>query len=302
MKKLFGKVRNNQFLRAFFRFYRAADSELTSVAVAYYWLISVFPLLLIVVNILPYFNIPIADFLTAIKDMLPETLYDVVAKVMREVLTQPSTGLLSFSVLSALWTFSKSMNFLQFAFNKAYGVAKSRGLISHRVMSLVVSIGLQILFAFTLFLTMFGHMSLDFLRTYWKLDSQLYQHLQNFTEPLIYALLFAVLVMFYFFLPNVKINKKRYVLPGSVFVLLTILALMNIFSVYMDNYLNHLVDVRFFSSIIMVVMMFWFIMIAKILIVGAVLNASIQSYCESGFQVESTGKFSFKNQLVKEKQ
>jgi len=302
VKKFFAKIRRNQFLRAFFRFYRAADSELTSVAVAYYWLISVFPLLLIVVNILPYFNIPIADFLTAIKDMLPETLYDVVAKVMREVLTQPSTGLLSFSVLSALWTFSKSMNFLQFAFNKAYGVAKSRGLISHRVMSLVVSIGLQILFAFTLFLTMFGHMSLDFLRTYWKLDNQLYQHLQNFTEPLIYALLFAVLVMFYYFLPNVKINKKRYVLPGSVFVLLTILALMNIFSVYMDNYLNHLVDVRFFSSIIMVVMMFWFIMIAKILIVGAVLNASIQSYCESGFQVESTGKFSFKNQLVKEKQ
>lgn len=294
MKKLFGKVRNNQFLRAFFRFYKEADSELSSVAVAYYWLISVFPLLLIVVNILPYFHIPIADFLTAIKDMLPETLYDVVAKVMREVLTQPSTGLLSFSVLSALWTFSKSMNFLQIAFNKAYGVAKSRGLISHRVMSLFVSLGLQILFALALFLTMFGHMSLDFLRTYWKLDSQLYQHLQNFTEPLIYAILFAVLVMFYYFLPNVKINKKRYVLPGSAFVLLTILALLNIFSVYMDNYLNHLVDVRFFSSIIMVVMMFWFIMIAKILIVGAVLNASIQSCCESGFQVESTGRFTFK--------
>ena len=254
------------------------------------------------VNILPYFHIPVTDFLTAIKDMLPETLYDVVAKVMREVLTQPSTGLLSFSVLSALWTFSKSMNFLQIAFNKAYGVAKSRGLISHRVMSLFVSLGLQILFALALFLTMFGHMSLDFLRTYWKLDSQLYQHLQNFTEPLIYAILFAVLVMFYYFLPNVKINKKRYVLPGSAFVLLTILALLNIFSVYMDNYLNHLVDVRFFSSIIMVVMMFWFIMIAKILIVGAVLNASVQSCCESGFQVESTGKFSFENQLVKEKQ
>ena len=125
MKKLFSKVRNNQFLREFFRFYKEADSELSSVAVAYYWLISVFPLLLIVVNILPYFHIPVADFLTAIKDMLPETLYDVVAKVMREVLTQPSTGLLSFSVLSALWTFSKSMNFLQIAFNKAYGVAMS---------------------------------------------------------------------------------------------------------------------------------------------------------------------------------
>lgn len=302
MKKLFGKVRKNQFLRAFFRFYKEADSELTSVAVAYYWLISVFPLLLIIVNILPYFNIPISDFLAGMKDILPETLYDGVGKVIRVVLTQPSTGLLSFSILSALWTFSKSMNFLQIAFNKAYGVPKSRGLISHRLMSLFVSLGLQILFALALFLTMFGHMLLDFLRTYLKLDSQIYQNLQQFTVPLLYVLLFAVLSMFYFFLPNVKIRKKRYVLPGSGFVLLTIMALLNIFSVYMDNYLNHLVDVRFFSSIIMVVMMFWFIMIAKILIVGAVLNASIQSCCESGFQVESTGRFTFKNQLVKEKQ
>ncbi len=56
MKKLFGKVRNNQFLREFFRFYKEADSELSSVAVAYYWLISVFPLLLIVVNIFALFS------------------------------------------------------------------------------------------------------------------------------------------------------------------------------------------------------------------------------------------------------
>ena len=42
--------------------------------------------IVIVVNILLYFHIPIADFLIAIKDMLPETLYDVVAKIMREAL------------------------------------------------------------------------------------------------------------------------------------------------------------------------------------------------------------------------
>ena len=60
-------------------------------------------------------------------------MYDVVAKIITEVLTQPSTGLLSFAILSALWTFSKSMNFLQKAFNKAYGVAKNRGMISHQL-------------------------------------------------------------------------------------------------------------------------------------------------------------------------
>ena len=53
--------------------------------------------------------------------------------------------------------------------------------------------------------------------------------------------------MLYYFLPNVTVRRIRYVLPGSAFVLLTLVLLLNIFSVYINNYVNHLVDVRFFQ-------------------------------------------------------
>ena len=254
MKKLWKQLTNRPLLKAFLHYYRVSDIELTSVAVAYYWLISIFPLLMIAVNILPYFQIPISNFLLTIKEFLPDTIYEVVAKIVREVLTQPSTGLLSFAILSALWTFSKSMNFLQKAFNKAYGVAKNRGIISHQLMSLLVSLGLQILFALALFLSMFGHMLLDLLKNYWKSESSLFAYLQDFTGPLIYVFLFAILIM--------------------------------LFSAYFNNYVNYLVDVRFFSSIIVVVMMFWFIIIAKILIIGAVINASVQSLKDPDFKAK----------------
>lgn len=286
MKKLWKQLTDRPLLKAFLHYYQASDSELTSVAVAYYWLISIFPLLMIVVNILPYFQIPISNFLLTIKEFLPDTIYEVVAKIAREVLTQPSTGLLSFAILSALWTFSKSMDFLQKAFNKAYGVAKNRGIISHQLMSLLVSFGLQILFALALFLSMFGHMLLDFLKSHWQVEDSILSYLQDFTGPLIYALLFAILIMLYYFLPNVKVTRIRYILPGSAFVVLTIVSLLNIFSVYFNNYVNYLVDVRFFSSIIVVVMMFWFILIAKILIIGAVINASVQSLKDPNFGIE----------------
>lgn len=284
MKKLWKQLNDRPLLKAFLHYYQASDSELTSVAVAYYWLISIFPLLMIAVNILPYFQIPISDFLLTLKELLPDTIYDVVAKIAREVLTQPSAGLLSFAVISALWTFSKSMNFLQKAFNKAYGIAKNRGIISHQLMSLLVSLGLQILFALALFLSMFGHMLLDLLKNYWKSESSLFAYLQDFTGPLIYVFLFAILIMLYYFLPNVKVGRIRYVLPGSLFVLLTLISLLTIFSAYFNNYVNYLVDVRFFSSIIVVVMMFWFIIIAKLLIVGAVINASVQSLKDPNFK------------------
>ena len=286
MKKLWKQLIDRPLLKSFMHYYQASDSELTSVAVAYYWLISIFPLLMIVVNILPYFQIPISNFLLTIKEFLPDTIYEVVAKIVREVLTQPSTGLLSFAILSALWTFSKSMDFLQKAFNKAYGVAKNRGIISHQLMSLLVSFGLQILFALALFLSMFGHMLLNFLKSHWQVEGSILSYLQDFTGPLIYALLFAILIMLYYFLPNVKVTRIRYILPGSAFVVLTIVSLLNIFSVYFNNYVNYLVDVRFFSSIIVVVMMFWFILIAKILIIGAVINASVQSLKDPNFGIE----------------
>ena len=286
MVKLWRKITDKPLLKAFLHYYQVSDSELTSVAVAYYWLISIFPLLMIAVNILPYFQIPISNFLLTLKELLPDTIYDVVAKIAREVLTQPSAGLLSFAVISALWTFSKSMNFLQKAFNKAYGIAKNRGIISHQLMSLLVSLGLQIFFALALFLSMFGHMLLDLLKNYWKSESSLFAYLQDFTGPLIYVFLFAILIMLYYFLPNVKIGRIRYVLPGSLFVLLTLISLLTIFSAYFNNYVNYLVDVRFFSSIIVVVMMFWFIIIAKILIIGAVINASVQSLKDPDFKAK----------------
>ena len=284
MIKLWRKITDKPLLKAFLHYYQVSDSELTSVAVAYYWLISIFPLLMIAVNILPYFQIPISNFLLTLKELLPDTIYDVVAKIAREVLTQPSAGLLSFAVISALWTFSKSMNFLQKAFNKAYGIAKNRGIISHQLMSLLVSLGLQILFALALFLSMFGHMLLDLLKNYWKSESSLFAYLQDFTGPLIYTFLFAILIMLYYFLPNVKVSRIRYVLPGSLFVFVTLISLLTIFSAYFNNYVNYLVDVRFFSSIIVVVMMFWFIIIAKILIIGAVINASVQSLKDPDFK------------------
>lgn len=285
MKKLWIQLTERPLIKAFLHFYKESDSELTSVAVAYYLLISIFPLIMIAVNILPYFQIPISNFLIALKEFLPDSMFEVIEKIVREVLTQPSTGLLSFSVLSALWTFSKSMDFLQKAFNKAYGVAKNRGLISHQLMSLLVSFGLQVLFALALFLSMFGQMLLNFLKNYWQSDSILFDYLQDFTGPIIYILLFAILVMLYYFLPNVKVTSIRYILPGSIFVLVTLMLFLNIFSTSINTYVNHLVDVRFFSSIIVVVIMFWFILIAKILILGAVINASVLSLEDPRYKI-----------------
>ena len=119
MKKVIKKVLDQPFIKGFVRFYQSAESDITSIAVAYYLLISIFPLMLIAANILPYFHIRPTQILLSLQKVLPASLYRIVAQMISSVLTKPSTGLLSFSIVSALWIFSQSIAYLQRAYNKS---------------------------------------------------------------------------------------------------------------------------------------------------------------------------------------
>ncbi|MEW4353653.1 YihY/virulence factor BrkB family protein [Streptococcus pneumoniae] len=290
MKKIRQWVEDNTFIQAFLTFYRSSDSDVTSIAVAYYFLISIFPLLLIVTNILPYFHIPMEDFLGTLQQILPDSIYEVVASTVKKVLTQPSNSLLSFSVISALWTFSQSMTFLQKAFNKAYGIVKGRGMVWQRLLSVLVSIALQVLLVLSLGLTLFGRMLLNVVHGIFPFNDQIYQSLQSMTQPTMYLLLFLSLTMLYYFLPDVAIPKIRYVLPGTVFSMTILFAILNLFSTYLENYISHFLDVRVVGSVLVIGLMVWFILLSKILIYGAILNASYQSCKEENIKAKEVGK------------
>ena len=53
---------------------------------------------------------------------------------------------------------------------------------------------------------------------------------------------------------------------------------MNLFTVYIEAYLDRFLDVRFVGSVVVVIIMFWFILIAKVLIVGAVQSRFVSHF------------------------
>lgn len=287
MKKWISELGNQPFVIGMKKAYQSSDLSVTSIAVAYYFLISIFPLLLIVTNMLPYFQIQTDTFLETLQEVLPTSLYRPVLRLTDSILTRPSTGLLSFSLLSALWTFSQTMTCLQKAFNKVYGVDQGRGFVWSRLFSFLVSLGLQVMLGFSLVLAMFGRMFVRFLHTIWQFNDHLYHSLLNITQPLVYLLLFITLILLYFLLPNVRIRKVRYVLPGAGFVVLVLYSITNLFAVYIEQYMEHFLDVRFLGSVLVLVVMFWFILMSKVLIFGSILNAGYQATQDPSFQVRN---------------
>ncbi|MGT2963692.1 YihY/virulence factor BrkB family protein [Streptococcus acidominimus] len=273
-KKLWSNCQS--FIASFLSFYQSAELDLTGVAVAYYLIISVFPVLLTLANLLPYLQIDVHQILEVLAEVFPEKLYPTAADMVVSILTQPSSSWLGIAIVTTLWTLSKSMAALQKAVNKAYGVDQHRDFIISRIVGMFLGIGLQGIIISSVMMLAFGKTLLQLVSTKFHFDP-LFNTLLNQTQLVAYIALFLALVMLYFFLPNVRIKKIRYVLPGSLFVLAIMATVGQVFGIYVDSYANRFLDFRLVTSLVILVLMLWFIFVANILIIGAVLNATVQS-------------------------
>ena len=248
-------------LQVYLRHYRSAEIDISTIAVAYYLILTVFPLIVIAANVFPYLNIDTTDLLKFMNEHLPKQFYAPAANVVQDIFSTPSGQLLGVASLTGFWTMIKSLSSLQKAINKVYGASEHRDVfISHIIggfMSLVI-----------LFLRVIN-------QTY-PIGSKMTQLILNSIQPLSIAVVFLGMMVLYFVLPNVKIRKIRYVMPGTIFTTLVIGYLSNLFGTYVIRTLSRLVDIKLFGSIMIFVFMLWFIFLARILILGAVFNATYQ--------------------------
>ena len=87
--KLLGKIKQNENLMRFIATTkkRITDSEMgtTSVVVAYYLLLSLFPLIIAFGNILPFLKIDQETVLTYVRQIIPETVYQFIGPAIRLV-------------------------------------------------------------------------------------------------------------------------------------------------------------------------------------------------------------------------
>ena len=294
-KEKLSKIR--QFFKTFLSLYMSADMDITGVAVAYYIIVSVFPALMLLASLLPYFQFNVSQILTILKDLFPKQIYPTVANLVSTALTQPSTSWLGISIITTLWAISRSMSALQKAFNKAYGVEEHRDFIISHIVGIFLGIGLQLIIILSVLVLAFGKTVLQTLQRFLDLDHATYLELANQTTPIIYMALFLALLMLYFFLPNVRIKKIRFVLPGAIFVMVVMGTIGNLFAIYVNSYADRLMDFRFVTSVVILVLMLWFVFMANILITGAVLNATVQSLFVDEFYTRDGDVVSILNRI-----
>lgn len=256
---------------------RFAESDISdsSVLIAYYILLSLFPMAIAIGNILPFFKIDPTGILDYMNAVIPEAVLPVLDPAIRSLLTSSSSGLLSLGVIGAIWSASKGIGYLQSGMNKAYGIRDSGSFISKKLVSLLtILLMLALLMAFSLTFS-FGQVVLEMLTPHmpWSVED-----LKKFTElkwPVTLLFFFFILIIVYRATPDVKI-RLRDTVPGAALGSIGLLLLVQGFTIYLRF------TTRTFSSYgalgAFFVLMFWLNFSAMIVIAGAVLNASIGEY------------------------
>lgn len=240
---------------------------------AFFFLLSIFPLLLFLITLLPYLNLTkdqVYDFLVQI---MPAEIYVLIEETLNEILTTQNTGLLSFGIIATIWSASLGMDALIKSLNFSYGVKESRPLLVSRGMSIVLTILMIFILITALVLPIFGHQIGLFIFTYLGQEEgflELWAAIRFIIPSLI---IFIVCSVIYWVAPNIRLDLKS-VLTGAVFTTIGWLILSYAFSIYINNFGNFSATYGSIGGII--ILMLWLYLSAMLLLIGGQVNAVMQ--------------------------
>ncbi len=175
--------------------------------------------------------------LTFLRDHLPADIMAALVPRVDEIISGPSSALLTISMLAALWTASSAVEGYRTVLNRAYHVGTPPAYIWRRLLS----IGQLLIFSF---LTLVGMLLLVFMPLVFEFIEHLIGLKKNLAEliawdemlrPILIGVIFLVVVMMYYILPNIK-QSLRAVVPGALLTVALWLLAANVFRIYLSSF------------------------------------------------------------------
>ncbi len=241
---------------------------------AYFFLLSFFPLLLVVVSTLPFLDINQEHVFRFIQTIVPAEVFMLTQGTIVEVLTTYNGGgVLSIGILGTLWSASRGMNAIIKTLNEAYETEPKMRIIN-RAWSLVFTVLLILILLLALIVPIFGQRYVYLLFDFLGVETSFvdfWNYVQWILPPL---LIFIVLLLLYWVIPYTESRVHIVtVLPGTVFSTISWVVLIYGFSFYVNHFGNFTFTYGSIASVI--IFMLWLYFTGMILIFGGILNAAM---------------------------
>lgn len=236
---------------------------------AFFFLLSLFPLLIFLVTLVPYLPITENDIIYYINNFTPENAKDIISIQLDQIMKGSST-LLSVGVIGTLWTASNALNGITKAFNKAYDLEEERKFFIMRTISMLLTIAMIFVFIGALLIPVFGKQIGIFVSSYLGYDDAFLKVWDTIRWLLSIVVLFIMFLILYRVFPNKKL-KQRSILKGAIFSTIGWSVASYGFSYYVNHFSHYSATYGSLGGII--VLMLWFYILAHVIIIGGEINA-----------------------------
>ncbi|MGF2053294.1 YihY/virulence factor BrkB family protein [Vagococcus fluvialis] len=253
--------------------FQQAEVNIYAIVITYYLLLSFFPLLIALGNILPYLNLNDQNVLPYIQELLPAYVYNTVSETVSSLLKTSSGGLLSISAIGTFWAVSKGINGIRISLDKAYGVEKEKLQFLRRLFSFLMVFLLILSIFFLLLIMGFGQTVLEYVLPIFGLPDEILTTFKTLRWPLTSSVLLVILIMLYYFVPSAKVHFRT-ILPGAVFTTIGWMLVTQFYSIYISYFSKRINSYGAIGSVIFFIL--WLNIAATLIIVGGVINVTVE--------------------------
>jgi membrane protein len=245
-------------------------------ALAYSWLFSIFPFLILLLSLVPYLPVKarnIADqktteWVTRVLGKAAPTINDN----LRSLLNEPRKGWLGISLVISLWVASGGMSMTMSALDQCYDLTQFRPYYKQRPLAMLLTLLVTVLVLLVFILLPVGAWVSIILRQWNEIGVPLLLAFDLVRYLVATLLIITILAIIYHFGPAIR-QPFFLVTPGGTFCMIVWLILDFLFRVYIGKFAKY--DQTYGTVGGAAILLFFFYIIALVLLVGAEINSEI---------------------------
>ena len=270
-----GKLTIKKFVKEMYYRLMYDEISLLSANLSYYFILSLFPMLIVALALIPYFKIDQQFLLEKIQNFAPGDLGDYLFDMISEVLNNKNNTIITVGIVFTLWSASSGIYGIIIAFNNAFRVRDGRIWIVTKLISVVITALFLVGMFVVLALVVFGKQLTYLLFHKFNLDEGFYNlwSVLNYSFPILFT--FIVFVFLYIMGPNLKL-KAISILPGSIFATVSWTLISRLFGYYIDHFSSYIKTYGTIGAFMAFII--WLYITGYILIIGAEINAIFHNY------------------------
>lgn len=252
----------------------------------YFLVLSMFPFLILLLNIISYTPLVRQDILTNAIYYLPLDVQTIINDFVNDIVAGSSQSLLSVSAIAGIWAASSGVKAVMKAINNAYDYEETRSYFKIKFLSILFTIGLLVMIVLVFITLVIGELIGEKIFTLIGQTDLFLKIWDNSRIIISLAFMIFMFALLYKYSPCVEDRRQirlTSTLPGGIFSTLGWLFTSVIFSYYVNNFGNYTITYGSIGGVI--ILFIWLYISSIIIVIGGEINATLEYFKLNGYKV-----------------